>query len=60
MTYDFMLNQPRHQHCLLLTTRTGLLDIGYMNASSESLALADTVMPWIASGQRSRLPHVSC
>ena len=56
MTYDFMLNLPQHRHRLLLTTRTDLLDIGYANASSESLASADTVVPWIASGQRSSSP----
>ena len=28
--------------------RTDPLDIGYTNASSESLASADTVVPWIA------------
>ena len=53
MVHDlrFMLNLPRHQHRLLLTTRTDPLDIEYINASSESLASADTVVPWIASGQ---------
>ena len=58
MTYDFTLNVPRHQHRLLLTTRTGLLDIGYMNPSSEGLASVDIVVPWIASGQRSSSPRV--
>ena len=37
MTYDFMLNMPRHQH-RLLTTEMDLLDIRYTNASSECLA----------------------
>ena len=60
MTYDFMLNLPRHRHRLLLTTRTDPLDIGYTNASSECLASADTVVPWIASGQRSSSPRVCC
>ena len=49
---SLMLNLPQHQHRLLLTTRIGPLDIGYMNAS------ADTVVPWIASGQRSSSPRV--
>ena len=56
MTYDFTLNLPRHLQ--LLTTRTDPLDIGYTNASSESLASADTVVPWIISGQRSSSPRV--
>ena len=51
MTYDFMLNLPPHRHRLWLTTRTDPLDIGYTNASLESLASADTVVPWIACGQ---------
>ena len=58
MTYDSTLNLPRHRHRLLLTARMDPLGIGYTNASSESLESADTVVPWIASSQRSSSPRV--
>ena len=58
LTYDFTLNKPQHRHRLLPITRMDLLDIGYMNVLSENLAMADTVVPWITSGQRSNSSRV--